>query len=74
MNTPTTQDGNPVTKDSIYAESAAIRAISELIVMQWQETRIHPEDMEELLSALYGLDMLIHEHTRNAESLALFVE
>lgn len=54
----------------VFAEAEAIQTFSSLIINRWQNTDMEQEEQRDLLSALYGLDMLIAEHTRHTEHLA----
>lgn len=74
MSRPTTPDGYPITEDTIHAEAAAIREISRLIGKEYDTVNMAPDVARDMLSALYGLDLLISAHARTTEQFALIVD
>ena len=58
------------TTDMLYAESATIRVIANLIHNEYDSTNPTQEEMLDMLSAFDGLVTLIALHERHSETLA----
>lgn len=53
--------------DQLNAEADAIRVLSKLIVCKWEDLCPTKEEMQDLLNAIYGLDILIRVHAQHTE-------